>query len=75
MGTLPRSWIKVTVVTLVTAYAMRWLNDQGLHWLVTLPVGGIGYLSLLVIAGAIPIAYLRRVLRKDAPAEDVATGS
>ena len=73
-GVLPRSWIKVTVVTLVTAYAMRWLNDQGLHWLLTLPVGGIGYLGLLVIAGAIPIAYLRRVLRKDAPVEDAATG-
>ena len=38
-GVLPRSWIKV--VTVLTAYAMRWVTDeQGLHWLLTLPLGG-----------------------------------
>ena len=39
-----------------------------------LPLGGLGYLGLLVLAGAIPIAYLQRVLRKEPLPEEVEIG-
>jgi O-antigen/teichoic acid export membrane protein len=73
-GALPRSWAKVVTVALGTALGMRWANEQGLHWLLTLPLGGLGYLGLLVLAGAIPIAYLQRVLRKEPLPEEVEIG-
>ncbi len=65
-GLLPRAWLKVLVATLGVGFGMRYASEQGLHWLLALPLGGVTYLGLLVLAGAIPLGYLRLLLRKDA---------
>ena len=69
-GLLPRAWLKVLVATLGVGFGMRYASEQGLHWLLALPLGGLVYLGFLVATAAIPLAYLRQVLKKDARASD-----
>jgi O-antigen/teichoic acid export membrane protein len=65
-GVLPRIWFKVAIACLVVGIGMHYLAEQGLHWLLALPLGGLAYLGLLILAGAIPLDYLRLLMRKDA---------
>ena len=69
-GVLPRAWLKVLVVTLLVGFGMRQASGMGLHWLLAMPLGGVAYLGLLVVAAAIPLDYLRKVLKKETPAPE-----
>lgn len=67
-GVLPSAWLKVLVVTLAVGFAMRQASAAGLHWLLAMPLGGLAYLGLLVLAAAIPLDYLRQLAKKDSAA-------
>jgi O-antigen/teichoic acid export membrane protein len=65
-GVLPRAWFKVVIATIVVGIGMNIAAANGLHWLLVMPLGGIAYLGLLVLSSAIPLAYLKGMMRKDA---------
>jgi O-antigen/teichoic acid export membrane protein len=66
-GLIPPTWWKVTIAAAVSFGTMRGLASMHLPWMLGMLAGGLVYLGILVLVGAIPLNYLRAVLKSPNP--------
>jgi O-antigen/teichoic acid export membrane protein len=62
-GLIPPSWWKIILAGVAAVIAMRGLSFVRWPWLLAIVSGGAVYLGTLVAIGAIPISYLRELVK------------
>jgi O-antigen/teichoic acid export membrane protein len=74
---LPRmAGVAKTTVAGLTAGAAMWLMARiELHWLLALTAGGVVYVGLLALTGAVPREFVDSLLKRSRPSASVRTGS
>ncbi len=61
-GLIPSSWWKTLLAGTVAVVTMRSIASMHWRWVIGIVTGGLVYLGILMLMGAIPLNYLRAVI-------------